>query len=146
VVAAAEALPPELAGVAELVTVQFPWRSLLRGLLAAEPRVMGGVAGLLDRDGRLRLLVSSTDRDRGAGLEPIQEPTQEPTLRRFAGAWEPYGLAVTEVRPATPADVAAAHSSWGRRLGASRQRPAWLLQACQKRPSQGGSGRRLDVD
>jgi hypothetical protein len=101
---------------------------------------MGGVAGLLGRGGMLRLLVSSTDRDRGAGVEPMQEPT----LRRLAGAWEPYGLAVTEVRPATPADVAAAHSSWGRRLGAGRQRPAWLLQARQKRPSQGGIERQLD--
>ena len=137
-VAAAEALPPELARVAELVTVQFPWGSLLRGLLAAEPQIIGGVAGLLDRGGRLRLLVSSTDRDRGAGVEPIQEPT----LPRLVGAWEPFGLAVTEVRPATPADVAAAHSSWGRRLGAGRQRPAWLLDACQTRPSPGGSSTR----
>ena len=137
-VAAAEALPPELAGLAELVTVQFPWGSLLRGLLAAEPRVMGGVAGLLDRGGRRRLLVSSTDRDRGAGVEPIQETT----LRRLVGAWEPFGMAVTEVRPATPADVAAAHTSWGRRLDAGRQRPAWLLHACQKRPFPGGSSSR----
>jgi 16S rRNA (adenine(1408)-N(1))-methyltransferase len=67
VVAAAEALPAELDGVADLVTVQFPWGSLLRGLLAADPRVMGGLAGLLGPGGALRLLVSSTDRDRAPG-------------------------------------------------------------------------------
>ena len=115
VVAAAEAPPAELEGVADLVTVQFPWGSLLRGLLGADPRVMGGLAGLLAPGGTLRLLVSSTDRDRGAGVAPIQAPT----LR---------GLAVTEARPATWADVAAAHSSWGKRLGAGRQRPAWLVR------------------
>jgi 16S rRNA (adenine(1408)-N(1))-methyltransferase len=125
VVAAAEALPSELEGVADLVTVQFPWGSLLRGLLGADPRVMGGLAGLLVPGGSLRLLVSSTDRDRGAGVAPISAPT----LRGLADAWQPYGLAVTEARPATPADVAAAHSSWGRRLGAGRQRPAWLVRA-----------------
>jgi 16S rRNA (adenine(1408)-N(1))-methyltransferase len=125
VAAAAEALPSELSGVAGLVTVQFPWGSLLRGLLDADPRVVGGLARLLGPGGTLRLLVSSTDRDRGAGVAPIQAPT----LCRLAGGWEPFGLAVTEVRPATPADVAAAHSSWGKRLGAGRQRPAWLLQA-----------------
>ena len=54
----------DLEVVAELVTVQFPWGSLLRGLLDADPRV--------------------------------------------------------EVRPATWADVVAAHSSWGKRLGAGR--------------------------
>jgi 16S rRNA (adenine(1408)-N(1))-methyltransferase len=125
VLAAAEALPGELEGVAELVTVQFPWGSLLRGLLDADPRVMGGLAGLLVPGGTLRLLVSSTDRDRGARVEPITEPT----LYRLAGAWETYGLAIAEVRPATWADVAAAHSSWGKRLGAGRWRPAWLLRA-----------------
>jgi 16S rRNA (adenine(1408)-N(1))-methyltransferase len=131
VVAAAEALPAELEAVAGLVTVQFPWGSLLRGLLGADPRVMDGVAGLLAPGGTLRLLVSSTDRDRGAGLEPIQAPT----LREVAGAWEPFGLAVTEARPATPADVVAAHSTWGKRLGAGRRRPAWLLQASRAVPA-----------
>jgi 16S rRNA (adenine(1408)-N(1))-methyltransferase len=40
VVAAAEALPPELDGLADLVTVHFPWASLLRGLLTADPAVL----------------------------------------------------------------------------------------------------------
>jgi 16S rRNA (adenine(1408)-N(1))-methyltransferase len=128
VVAAAEALPAQLAGVADLVTVQFPWGSLLCGLLAADPRVMGGLVGLLGPAGTLRLLVSATDRDRGAGVAPVGEPT----LRRLAGGWRPYGLALTGMRSLTPADVAAAHSTWGKRLGAGHQRPAWLLEAQQQ--------------
>jgi 16S rRNA (adenine(1408)-N(1))-methyltransferase len=130
-VAAAEALPPELAGVAELVTVQFPWGSLLRGLLAAEPRIMGGVAGLVDRGGRLRLLVSSTDRDRGAGVEPITEPT----LRRLVGAWEPFGLAVTEARPATrpmwPRPTRAGAGGW---VPAGSGRPGCSMHARRGHP------------
>jgi 16S rRNA (adenine(1408)-N(1))-methyltransferase len=46
-----------------------------------------------------------------------------------AGSYATWGLAVTEVRPATPADVAAVHSTWGKRLGAGIRRPAWLLRA-----------------
>jgi hypothetical protein len=60
VVAAAEALPPELDGLAALVTVHFPWGSLLRGLLAAEPAVLGGLTRILRPGGSLRLLVSAT--------------------------------------------------------------------------------------
>ena len=141
VVAAAEALPAELGGVADLVTVQFPWGSLLRGLLGPGPRVMGGLAGLLAPGGTLRLLVSSTDRDRHAGIEPITEPV----LGGLAVAWEPWGLAVTEVRPATPADVAAAHSTWGKRLGAGRQRPAWLVRGT-KEEEVGGDDRARGAD
>jgi 16S rRNA (adenine(1408)-N(1))-methyltransferase len=125
VVAAAEALPPELNGLADLVTVHFPWGSLLRGLLGPDPALLAGLARVLRPGGRLSLLVSSTARDRGAGVAPIGEAD----LRALAGPWADHGLALTRVRPATPADVAAAHSTWGKRLDAGRRRPAWLVQA-----------------
>jgi 16S rRNA (adenine(1408)-N(1))-methyltransferase len=125
VVAAAEALPAELEGVADLVTVHFPWGSLLRGLLGADPATMTGLIRVLRPGAILQLLVSSTARDRGAGVAPIQAAT----LHALAESSASWGLAVTEARPATFADVAAAHSSWGKRLGAGTGRPAWLLRA-----------------
>jgi 16S rRNA (adenine(1408)-N(1))-methyltransferase len=125
VVAAAEALPRELDGVADLVTVHFPWGSLLRGLLAADPAIMAELTRLLRPGATLSMLLSSTARDRGVGVEPLQEPT----LRALAGSYAAWGLAVTAARPATAADVAAAHSTWGKRLAAGVQRPAWLLRA-----------------
>ncbi len=73
----------------------------------------------------LLLLVSSTPRDHGAGIAPLQEQT----VHALAAAYRRFGLLVAETRPATVADVAAAHSTWGKRLGAGAQRPAWLLRA-----------------
>jgi 16S rRNA (adenine(1408)-N(1))-methyltransferase len=125
VVAAAEALPPELDGLADLVCVHFPWGSLLRGLLAADPVILTGLARVLRPGGTLSMLVSSTDRDRATGVEPVDRHT----LVALAGAYDRHGLAVTRVRPATPADVAASRSTWGKRLGAGTRRPAWLLEA-----------------
>jgi 16S rRNA (adenine(1408)-N(1))-methyltransferase len=125
VVAAAEALPAELDGLADAVTVHFPWGSLLRGLLGADPAVMAGLTRVMRPGATLSLLLSSTDRDRGAGVAPLQEPA----VRALAAAYAGWGLAVTKARPATAADVAAAHSTWGKRLGAGGRRPAWLLRA-----------------
>jgi 16S rRNA (adenine(1408)-N(1))-methyltransferase len=125
VVAAAEALPPELDGLADLVTVHFPWGSLLRGLLAADPAVLRGLARALRPGATLSMLVSSTARDRGARVGPIDQRA----LAALAGAYGRSGLAVTRVRPATPADVAASRSTWGKRLGAGGRRPAWRLEA-----------------
>jgi 16S rRNA (adenine(1408)-N(1))-methyltransferase len=125
VVAAAEALPPDLDGLADLVTVHFPWGSLLRGLLTADPAVMAGLARVLRPGATLSMLVSSTDRDRAAGVGPIDRRA----LAALADAYHQSGLAVTRVRPATPDDVAASRSTWGRRLGAGARRPAWLLEA-----------------
>ena len=131
VVAAVEALPRELDGVADLVTVHFPWGSLLRGLLGADPATMSSLTRVLRPGATLQLLVSSTDRDRGAGVVPIQPAT----LHTLAASYATWGLTVTEARPATSADVAAAHSSWGKRLGAGTRRPAWLLRARFAAPS-----------
>jgi 16S rRNA (adenine(1408)-N(1))-methyltransferase len=125
VVAAAEALPAELDGLADLVTVHFPWGSLLRGLLTADPAVLTGLAQVLRPQGSLSMLVSATARDRAAGAGPIDRHT----LDALAGAYDRHGLAVTRVRPATPADVAASRSAWGKRLGAGTRRPAWRLEA-----------------
>jgi 16S rRNA (adenine(1408)-N(1))-methyltransferase len=125
VVAAAEALPPELDGLADLVTVHFPWGSLLRGLLAADLAILGGLARVMRPGATLSMLVSSTARDRGAGVGPIGERI----LAALAVDYALHGLELTRVRPATAADVAAAHSTWGKRLGAGTRRPAWLLRA-----------------
>jgi 16S rRNA (adenine(1408)-N(1))-methyltransferase len=125
-VAAAEALPAELDRVADLVTVNFPWGSLLRGLLGADPAIMAGVTRVLQPGGTAQLLLSSTARDRGAGVAPIQAAT----LEALAESYVTWGLAVTQLWRASVADVAAAHSTWGKRLGAGgRRRPAWLLRA-----------------
>jgi 16S rRNA (adenine(1408)-N(1))-methyltransferase len=81
VVAAIGALPRELDGLADVVTVHFPWGSLLRGLLGAEP-------------------------------------IREPAMRALAASYASWGLAVTKAQPATATDIAAAHSTWGKRLRA----------------------------
>ena len=137
VAAAAEALPRELDGLADLVTVHFPWGSLLRGLLAADPAVMAGLAQVMAPGAGLSVLVSSTGRDRGAGVGTITERA----LAGLATGYGRHGLAVTGLRPATAADVAASRSTWGKRLGAGVRRPAWLLEACRSaEPGQAGPG------
>jgi 16S rRNA (adenine(1408)-N(1))-methyltransferase len=136
VVAAAEALPRELDGLADRVTVHFPWGSLLRGLLAADPAILGGLVRVMRPGATLSMLVSSTARDRGAGVEPLDERA----LAALAVDYGRSGLEVTRIRPATPADVAASRSTWGRRLGAGAQRPAWLLEARLAKLGEAGAG------
>lgn len=123
VVAAAERPPLELLGVADELTIHFPWGSLLRGALAVEPAAAGGIAALITPRGRLTILVSIMDRD-GLGLTPLDESGAADAL---AGRWAAHGLKLELICPATDADVAATCSSWARRLGVGRARPAWRL-------------------
>jgi predicted RNA methylase len=122
VVSAVEALPPELAGVGGLVTIHFPWGSLLRGTAGSDRDIAERLASLVKGGGRLRLLLSGASRDARHGVSELDPAS-------IVSVYERLGLKVVEVRPATVADADAARSSWGRRLLTSRnaERCAWLL-------------------
>jgi len=134
VVAAAERLPPELAGIAAEVSILFPWGSLLRGALALDDAgdAAAGIAGLVAPGGRVRAIVSVDPRDR-LGLGALAPADRH----GLAGRWNARGLRLTAFEPATPADIAASGSSWARRLGAGRDRIAWRVELV---PGRGGGG------
>ena len=116
VLAAAESLPQVLAGRAELVTVTFPWGSLLRGVLGADGAAACGVAGLVGPGGALELLLAPSARDGLDGLPMTTDGLAAAAARAFV----PHGLAVVEAREATADEVRASASTWARRL----RRPA----------------------
>jgi 16S rRNA (adenine(1408)-N(1))-methyltransferase len=126
VAAAAEALPADLEGLADLVTVHFPWGSLLRGLLGGGPAVLGGIARVMRPGARLDLLLSVTGRDHGAGAGALDGEA----IAAFAPVYARHALELDRVRPASADEVAATRSTWGKRLRAGgTTRPAWLVRA-----------------
>lgn len=122
-VAAAESLPDELSGVSDAVTVHFPWGSLLRGLLRADPVIVGGIARIARAGATVTILLSVTDRDRAIGA-----PLGEEEVARLVAGCRWHGLTRVQVQLATRDDVAASRSSWGKRLRAGDARPCWLLR------------------
>ena len=102
-----EQLPAELAGLASLVTVHFPWGSLLRAAVGDDPAGAAGIARLVAPGGRLRLLVSAAERDANGGGVVDLDPGA------VAAAYRELGMELCACRPASAADLAAAHSTWG---------------------------------
>ena len=119
-VEAAEALPGPLAETAHLVTINFPWGSLLRGVLGMDDAVLRGIAGLVAREGSIEVLASVAPGDRVVGIDVLDRSA----TGRIATAWAALGFEFVAMRPATDLDLREARSSWARRLG---NRPAWLL-------------------
>ena len=112
VVAAAEAPPAELAGLAHLVTVRFPWGSLLRGVIGRDEPVAAGLASLVAEEGALELLLAPIERD---GLDGV--PTSTAGLAAgAASAFEPHGFQIERVGEPTAAEIRASGSTWARRL------------------------------
>jgi 16S rRNA (adenine(1408)-N(1))-methyltransferase len=111
-----------LAGRADLVTVRFPWGSLLRGTLGLDATALCGLASFLARDGQLEVLASVVPSDGVDGLACLNAAAA-PAIRR---AWATAGLDLVEMRPSTAEEVAASGSTWARRLGGDR--PVWRLE------------------
>ncbi len=124
VAAAAESLPPEVDGIAASLTVHFPWGSLLRGLLQADPVILAGMARMARPGAVITMLLSVTERDHIAGMGAFDSGA----LEQIGGGYATHGLALIEGRPATTTDLAAAHSTWAKRLGAGDRRPVWRLR------------------
>ena len=124
---AAELANTPLAGRMDLVTVTFPWGSLLRGVLGLEPAVLTRVAALVGSGGRVEVLESIMPSDRVDGVGAL-DAACEPAIRC---AWAGVGLELMSMRPATGAEIADSRSSWARRLDPARgARPVWRLDLC----------------
>lgn len=121
VVAPAEAPPPELLGLADELTINFPWGSLLSGALALDGVATTGIAALLRPGARLTIYVSITPRD-GLAVATFDAPGAAEAL---ASRWAAHGLRLEEARQASVDELDATGSSWARRLRAGRERPAW---------------------
>jgi 16S rRNA (adenine(1408)-N(1))-methyltransferase len=120
VVSALNALPAELDGVADLVTVHFPWGSLRDVVTGQHPDATERLLRLARPDGALEILVADGERDRAAPFDPDRAVAD-----LAAGGWQ-----ITELRPATLGDAVAVHSSWGKRLlrHPSPGRSAWRIR------------------
>jgi 16S rRNA (adenine(1408)-N(1))-methyltransferase len=128
VVAALEAAPAELLGLGSMVTVHFPWGTLLDAAIGREAAGTRRLAGLVASGGWLRLLVSAHQRDERQGAVSLDPYS-------IVDAYRSLGFEPLEVRPATVDDAVAARSSWGKRLlggshgrGAATGRDTWLLE------------------
>ncbi|HSK88533.1 MAG TPA: class I SAM-dependent methyltransferase [Anaerolineales bacterium] len=105
VIANAQELPCELSGLFLHVTINFPWGSLLKGLLAAEPGLMGGLTSVARPRAQVELhlnggALTEAGTSLSAGAEAIYEnmkyhgwklttpcPMDDRTLRSFPTTW-----------------------------------------------------------
>jgi 16S rRNA (adenine(1408)-N(1))-methyltransferase len=124
VLAAAESPPAELIGIAGLVTVRFPWGSLLRGVVGRDADVAAGVAAFVQAGGAIEIVVAPIEQD---GLDGV--PTSTDGLVGGARvAFEPHGFEMERARALEPAEARATGSTWARRL----DRPATLIRLVRR--------------
>jgi 16S rRNA (adenine(1408)-N(1))-methyltransferase len=118
VVASAEAVPPDLAGRVDELTIQFPWASLLRGTLALDDAVARGIATLLTPNGEVHALLAPAPKDNLGPSLPTATALLDGAAPALAQRWAGHGLTVTRPRAARVDEIRASGSSWAKRLRA----------------------------
>jgi len=129
VVASVEALPSELTGIADRVRVNFPWGSLMRGLLEPGPSIVRAILSLAKPGGNVELVMSydpahDTGAFHGPPLPVLDSAYLNSTLMP---AYEPAGGGAVESRRMTQDEALAIPSTWGRRLLHARPREVFWV-------------------
>lgn len=122
VIANAEMLPPEIDGLAANISVNFPWGSLLAGLLAHESAVVGGLRTIARPDARLNVRLNA-----GALAEqgwPLDAGADQVRAALAAG-----GFVTQPPAALTTRDLRDFPTTWARRLAFGRDPRALCLTA-----------------
>lgn len=112
--------PSELAGVASHISINFPWGSLLSGLLHAHPQLLGGLAAMSGPGAIVECYLNAGAlAEEGYGLAPGAEQ-----VRR---ALDAAGFSISTPCLLDAAALRAVPSTWARRLAYGRDpRAAYL--------------------
>jgi 16S rRNA (adenine(1408)-N(1))-methyltransferase len=136
---AADALaPPEaLVGRASLVTVNYPWGSLLRAVAAPEAAGLRAVVSLLRPGGRIVALLNASASEDSAYAERLDLPPLdgEHIGGRLVPGWSAAGLEVVEARLLGPGEEPPQRTSWGQRLVRGSGRETLLVSAVRSSAS-----------
>lgn len=122
VIANALALPDDLAGLAAQVTINFPWGSLLAGLLAGQPALLAGLRAIMRPGADLEIRLNERALAE-AGWSPAAGGT------RVRHVLQASGFAVGPPLLMDAAALRACPTSWARRLAAGRDPCAFYLPA-----------------
>ena len=130
VIGAVERLPSELDGVAAHVFVNFPWGTLLRGLVTPDPALLAGIRRVARTDARLSILLNFTLFADEALVETLALPvvTAEYVERVLAPAYAAAGIIIAEVKVLGRQSVPY-RTEWGQRLTVAGSRETLQVEA-----------------
>jgi len=126
--AAVEALPDELAGVADEVYVQLPWGALLEGIVRARSEVLAGIARLCRPGARVTVTLNGEiwEASTPARYADLPVPTPAYVAEVVAPGFAGVGIALGPARYATASEAKELATTWARRLGHAREHPRFV--------------------
>jgi 16S rRNA (adenine(1408)-N(1))-methyltransferase len=125
VIANAESLPTELNNVANHLTINFPWGSLLEGLLSNEQSLMNGLLRVMKAKARIEVRLNSSALAQASwSLEAGAEMVQAVLLDS--------GFSMQSPRLMLSEELASVPTSWSKRLAYGRDPRAAYLRGAKR--------------
>ena len=119
-IAEAQHLPRELSASVSCLVINFPWGSLLEGLVAGDPSLMSALASVAALGASLEVrLNAGALAEAGRSFELGTQQTCRSLLR--------WGWAVDDAHPVSAATLKTYPSTWARRLAFGRDPRASLI-------------------
>lgn len=135
--ASVERLPPELAALADRITINYPWGSLLAAVATPDPRILSAIAGLGKPGAGLAMLINMSVFDDAEYCAKLGLPCP-PVFAdegRTRSQFRQAGIDVTTILPDV-LDVPY-KTTWGQRLTKGAQRRVLQLGAVICGPEEG---------
>ncbi len=117
VIANAADPPPALQGIADAVQVNFPWGSLLEGMVRGDLDLLRAVASLGRFGAAFTAHINLSVYENPTQSEGLPDLDTDHVARIMRPAWDAAGLRVQEVAFIGPEEVQAVRSTWAGRLG-----------------------------
>jgi len=131
VAAAVEALPAELDGVADRVTILFPWGSLLRAVVLPDIELLSNVRRLCRPGATLEAVLGyDCERERAEiGRLALPELTERYLSHELPSRYRDAGFRIERVHSMRRDALRALPSTWAKRLAFGRPRAVWRIVA-----------------
>ncbi len=110
--------PASLRGQAGLVTVNYPWGSLLRAVAEPEPEGLAAIVGLLRAGGQLIAVLNASAAEDSAYAEKLELPPLdgEHVEGKVVPGWREAGLADVSWQALAAGEDPPYRTTWGQRL------------------------------
>lgn len=131
VVASVEQMPDELHQSCAHVFINFPWGSLMRGLILGDSEILGPLAsiGRVGTTYRIILNLRIFDDPVPAEMQELPEVTVDYVQQRLIDSYRDAGLQVTGVRIIPPNELSELPTTWSRRLSHRHPPPSLQIDA-----------------
>ncbi len=121
-IASAQSLPAGLNELAAQITINFPWGSLLRGLLDDDLALLSGIARIARPDAELTIRLN------GGALAEAGWALEAGTLQVYERL-QSAGFQTRQPQPLGAADLRACLTTWAKRLAVGRDPRGWMISA-----------------